>query len=239
MRGYGVKMSLVLSQLTPSPAPVVTVTETVIATPPAPIINVQVPPDGWDWWHDVFWGDFGGAVFGVIGALAAAWYGTRLMSRADRRAREEESRRLVAAEYADAARRLSKDLNIAAFADGTYQDALERFEVLTGRLVRQYSDNPDHKRFATWTAVRGQPVGIRLEPLRWALSDTLTAEKLTEIKRSLSEISTDLRVIEHTALEWLRDPRNWKPDMSAREAHDQVKRMLSPLNDDEPTAEQP
>jgi hypothetical protein len=43
----------------------------------------------------------------------------------------------------------------------------------------------------------------------------------------LTEISTDLRVIEHTTLEWMNSPRDWKADLSTREAHERVKKLMS------------
>lgn len=218
-----------LSQLTPSPDPTVTVTETVVVTPPVPAVNIQVPPDGWDWWHDVVWGDFGGAAFGIIGALAAAVIGSWLVNRGARLARQEEHRQLVAQEYADVARQLSKELTPTALVEDRWAHTLDRFETLSGRIVRQYSKDPDHKKFAMWIMVKAQPIGLRLEPIRLAFRDMEAIQKdLNSLREMLHELSADLLVIEHTTLEWMmRKPADWEPDTSAREALERVKKLLA------------
>lgn len=242
-----------LQSFEPQPTPPATVTQTVIVTPPAPVVNVQVPPDDWSWWQDVIWGDFGGAAFGVLGALAAAWYASRLMARADRRARDEEHRRTIALQYADAARRLSKAITELAGQvllpepdHRVIEDALEQFNLLTGRIVRLYSNYPvrgrafktykwvmarlpgpirrditsPHERFALWVAIIGQPIDLFLDV------HFMTVTEPRELVNKLRAMSADVKDIEHTTLEWLRAPNEWKPDRSTREMHERVQKLL-------------
>lgn len=249
-----------LNRLTPTPVP--TITETVLVTPPPPVINVQIPPDTFDFWQDVvLTGDFVGAVFGVFGALFAAW----LVIRADRGTRNEELRRNLALDYANAARQLSKQLQLPpleAFGK-PLEEILEAFELITGRIVRRYSRrsplsrparwimarfrrHAGHSDFGIWIMLHGSTIGVRLEPIKWAsrsVRDLATrinssndssieereklANKARQVREQLSEISTDLRVIEHTALEWMNAPRTWRPDRSTREAHERVKELMS------------
>ncbi|WP_327582466.1 hypothetical protein OHA25_41980 [Nonomuraea sp. NBC_00507] len=225
-----------LSQLTPSPAPTVTVTETVVVAPAPPVVNVQMPPDTLDVWKDIVWGDFGGAVLAVLGGLVAGWLASRLVVRADRRARDEDNRRTLALEYADASRQLAK-LLYPGVQSNILEDALERFELITGRIARFYSEHREHERYASWIKLSASPIGTRLY---LAMQDTETAygptsdpDKLAE----LSELRTDLKVIEHSTLEWVRSPENWKLDESAREAHTRVKEMFSSSPAEDPPSE--
>ncbi|MFG1879297.1 hypothetical protein ACGFIV_31085 [Sphaerisporangium sp. NPDC049003] len=239
--------------------PTVTITQTVTVptSVPTPVITIAPPSEGIDWWKDVVWGDFGGGVLGVLGGLLAAW----LVIRAERGSRKEEIRRTLALDYANAARRLSKQLGLP-IQEG-FEDALESFELLTGRIVRLYSKRSGflrpirwimarfhrhvgHSDFAIWVMLKGSPIGTRFEPLRWAINDLEgqvaemnrsgslgrdkpenVVESIRQIQGKISEISTDLRVIEHTTLEWMRSPRDWEPDLRARESLERVKKLIS------------
>ncbi|MGW5259670.1 hypothetical protein ACWEQG_01765 [Microbispora sp. NPDC004025] len=75
---------------TPSPVPTVTVTQTVpiFTTAPTPVITVVPPPDGIDFWKDIVWGDFGGAIVGAVLAIAGSVAVTVYLIRKEREARE-------------------------------------------------------------------------------------------------------------------------------------------------------
>ncbi|WP_127933411.1 hypothetical protein [Nonomuraea polychroma] len=192
-----------------------------------------------------------------MGALAAAWYASRLMARTDRRARDEEHRRTIALQYADAARRLSKEITGLASQvllpnpdHRTVEDALEQFNVLTGRIVRLYSNYSvrgriyktykwimahlpkplrrhvasPHERFAVWVALIGQAVDLLLDVHFMNSTDP------RQLMNKLRATSADVKDIEHTTLEWLRAPGDWKPDRSTRQVHERIQSQLADLN---------
>ncbi|WP_103964855.1 hypothetical protein [Nonomuraea solani] len=141
-----------ITQLTPSPAPTITVTETVIVTPPAPIVNVQAPSDSFDFWHDIFFGDFGGAlvgaVIGVTGAMTAAIY----VVQRDRRMRREEIFRAAVERYRAAISRLVEALrrrNVDKLREGM-AEAARLLSDQTGIL--HYRIDRNQKEFVLWLA---------------------------------------------------------------------------------------
>lgn len=210
-------------------------TETVTVTPPPLVVNVPVPPDTFDFWHDIILtGDFFGAVLAVLGGIAAGVVASRMVVRADRQAREEDNRRTLALEFADAARALSKQL----FRDAKPEvqaDALERYELLVGRLVRLYAQHPQYDRYARWLSANATSVGVALMPMRWAMREpSQTHSETRKIDDELNEFQADLRVIEHTTLEWIRLPDSWKPDESARLILEGFKKLRSRDVGDEP-----
>ncbi|MER5647302.1 hypothetical protein [Streptosporangium sp. NPDC002524] len=77
--------------LTPAPTPTVTVTETVVVPTalPTPMITIAPPLEGGlDFWKDVFFGDFFGALIGAGAAIGVAYW----LIKREREARLEERR---------------------------------------------------------------------------------------------------------------------------------------------------
>ncbi|MFG1865447.1 hypothetical protein [Microbispora bryophytorum] len=209
---------------TPSPIPTVTVTQTVVVPTsfPTPIIRVVAPADDFSWLKDFFLGNFGGALLGVLGAMLATWF----VIKSDRGGRDEEYRRNLALEFADATHQLAKELVSPDLTPSLLDEKLHRFVASYARVHSLYSGHRVHGSFATWLTYLAGPISPELQPLKWALRNPPEPAQAAELIQLINKTRVDLEVIEATTLEWLKSPKTWEPDLSAREAHERVLETL-------------
>ncbi|MEU8378619.1 hypothetical protein [Streptosporangium sp. NPDC048865] len=229
----------------PVPVPTVTVTETVVVPTavPAPAITLTPPQEGLDFWRDVFFGDFFGALIGVLGALVAAWF----LIRRDRRVRQDEYRRDLAMEFADATESLVQQL--AGGDREALSAAAQRFDTCHSRIRGLYASGREGRSgfrrawmratgfcrghrtyddFTTWLTSEAGTITLRIAPLRDAPADVgECAKKVGELISLIHEIMPDLRVIRATTMSWVEDPDDWEPNLSARTAWKRLKKEVS------------
>lgn len=186
--------------VTPVPQPIVTVTETVAATPPPPVIYVQVPTEPFDLWKDIVFNDFGGAFLGVLGAAAVAWW----LTRREREARLDERRRDQTAQLSAGLRNLCH-----ATSEANPEVVVPALEVVAGAaapLLTRVKKAP-HADFQRWLAAQ-----MAMLPTTWF--DELRATKQLENQRRADkrrELARQIIRLQVTVEQWGVDPKRWSP----------------------------
>lgn len=182
----------------PTPIPTVTVTETVVVTPSAPVISVQVPAEPLDLWKDIVFNDFGGALLGVLGAASVAWW----LTRREREARLDERRRDQTTQLSIGLRNLCH-----AASEANPEVVVPALEVVAGAaapLLARVKKAP-HADFQHWLAAQ-----MALLPTTWfeELQGTKRLEAQDRAKKR-RELARQIIRLQVTVERWGVDPKGW------------------------------